>query len=94
MFIFGARVTEVKHLQETRQSARVDERFTKAVNLVRYGHFGWADYFAPIVAAIDVSAPLPTLYLSLYASLFSKSANFQTIVERSMDVRIQQGHTV
>eukprot|EP00959_Pyramimonas_sp_CCMP1952_P043190 903667-Pyramimonas_sp.AAC.1 len=59
MFIFGAREGEVKKLRAERRTATVDPRFTAAVNLVRNGGFGWADYFAPIVASVDVSTARP-----------------------------------
>uniref|UniRef100_A0A7S0N4C4 Alpha-1,4 glucan phosphorylase n=1 Tax=Pyramimonas obovata TaxID=1411642 RepID=A0A7S0N4C4_9CHLO len=63
MFIFGAREEEVKTLRQNRMTATVDPRFTSAVNLIRNGYFGWADYFAPIVASVDGSHEGSDYYL-------------------------------
>ena len=53
MFIFGALAHEVPRLRAERKALAVDPRFTAVVELVRAGHFGWEDYFAPIMDAIS-----------------------------------------
>uniref|UniRef100_A0A7R9VNN3 Alpha-1,4 glucan phosphorylase n=1 Tax=Chlamydomonas euryale TaxID=1486919 RepID=A0A7R9VNN3_9CHLO len=55
IFIFGARTPDVGRLRAERPSFKPDPRFTHVVNMIRTGHFGWEDYFAPIIDAITVS---------------------------------------
>jgi len=52
MFVFGAEADEVTRLRAERKKLTPDPRFLHAVELVRSGHFGWEDYFAPIMDAI------------------------------------------
>jgi starch phosphorylase len=43
---------QVTRLRAERKTLSPDPRFLHAVELVRSGHFGWEDYFAPIMDAI------------------------------------------
>nr|ABB88567.1 PhoB [Chlamydomonas reinhardtii]ABB88568.1 PhoB [Chlamydomonas reinhardtii] len=52
IFIFGAKAHEVARLRAERRNLHVDERFNHVVNMIRTGHFGWEDYFGPVVDAI------------------------------------------
>ncbi|KAK9859846.1 hypothetical protein WJX84_005863 [Apatococcus fuscideae] len=52
MFIFGARKEQVPKLRQERIQLRPDQRFLDTVDLVRSGHFGWEDYFQPLVSSI------------------------------------------
>ncbi|KAG2446570.1 hypothetical protein HYH02_008557 [Chlamydomonas schloesseri] len=52
IFIFGAKAHEVPRLRAERKNLRTDERFNHVVNMIRTGHFGWEDYFGPVVDAI------------------------------------------
>jgi len=49
MFIFGAETPDVEQLRAERPSLKVDPRFESAVNMIRNGAFGWADYFDPVL---------------------------------------------
>eukprot|EP00899_Mesostigma_viride_P029454 jgi/Mesvir1/9694/Mv12172-RA.1 len=53
MFIFGVREHEVGRLRAERRNYRPDNRFREVVNMIRNGYFGWQDYLAPVVEAID-----------------------------------------
>jgi starch phosphorylase len=55
MFIFGVRAEEVPSLREQREYLQVDPQFEHATNLIRNGHFGWADYFQPLIDSITGS---------------------------------------
>jgi len=52
MFIFGVRANEVPALREQREYLQVDPQFQHAINLIQSGHFGWADYFQPLIDSI------------------------------------------
>eukprot|EP00897_Mesotaenium_endlicherianum_P009552 jgi/Mesen1/8625/ME000050S08033 len=56
MFIFGARAEHVPRLRAERKDFRPDERFLYTLDLLRSNKFGWAEYFTPIVAALDGEA--------------------------------------
>ncbi len=43
MFIFGARDDRVPELRKQRAEFKPDDRFLHVVNMIRTGHFGWAD---------------------------------------------------
>ncbi|GLC34950.1 Acid phosphatase pho1 [Pleodorina starrii] len=52
IFIFGAKAHEVPRLRAERRNLRTDERFNHVVGMIRSGHFGWEDYFSPVMDAI------------------------------------------
>merc|ERR1711903_18251 len=52
MFIFGVSAGEVPQLREGREYLQVDPQFLHAINLISSGHFGWADYFNPLVESV------------------------------------------
>merc|ERR1711959_689492 len=52
MFIFGVSAGEVPQLREGREYLQVDPQFQHAINLISSGHFGWADYFNPLVESV------------------------------------------
>ena len=39
-------------LRQERIQLRPDQRFLDTVDLIRSGHFGWEDYFQPLVSSI------------------------------------------
>jgi starch phosphorylase len=49
---FCLHVLQVAKLRAERKTLVVDPRFTHVVDMVRSGHFGWEDYFGPIMDAI------------------------------------------
>ena len=55
MFIFGVGAQEVPALRSQREYLQVDPQFQHAVNLIQNGHFGWADYFSPLIESITGS---------------------------------------
>lgn len=63
MFIFGARSHEVAELRQQRVGYPVDPRFTAALDMIRNGYFGWAEFFAPIVKGVDGLSPGSDFYL-------------------------------
>ena len=52
MFIFGVKADEVPSLREQREYLQVDPQFQHAINLIKNGHFGWADYFQPLIDSV------------------------------------------
>mmetsp|Transcript_46458 Transcript_46458/g.149039 ORF Transcript_46458/g.149039 Transcript_46458/m.149039 type:complete len:133 (-) Transcript_46458:154-552(-) len=48
MFIFGAREEQVQGLRASRATYEPIEEYTKVLNMIRSGTFGWPDFFAPI----------------------------------------------
>ena len=46
------RANEVPALREQREYLQVDPQFQHAINLIQSGHFGWADYFQPLIDSI------------------------------------------
>ena len=52
MFIFGAHADEVDALRSQRSTYECDPRFGAALELIRNGTFGWADFFAPVVDSV------------------------------------------
>lgn len=55
LFIFGVRADEVPRLRLEREGYQPDPQFQHAINLVQNGHFGWADYFQPLVDSVTGS---------------------------------------
>merc|ERR1712216_157831 len=55
MFIFGALAHEVPKLRTERADLKVDDRFAHVVRLISSGEFGYADFFTPIVDAVQGS---------------------------------------
>ena len=49
---FGVSAGEVPQLREGREYLQVDPQFQHAINLISSGHFGWADYFNPLVESV------------------------------------------
>eukprot|EP00891_Asterochloris_glomerata_P002508 jgi/Astpho2/2508/fgenesh1_pm.00048_%23_17_t len=49
MFIFGHSAEEVPQLRQQRQGYQIDPKFQGVVDLIRSGHFGYADYFNDIL---------------------------------------------
>lgn len=39
-------------MRQERIQLRPDQRFLDTVDLIRSGHFGWEDYFQPLVSSI------------------------------------------
>ena len=52
MFIFGLETPEIEAARAGRAALEPDARFTTVVDMIRDGHFGWPDYFAPVCDAI------------------------------------------
>ncbi|KAK3285146.1 Acid phosphatase pho1 [Cymbomonas tetramitiformis] len=63
MFIFGARTHEINALRAARQTSSVDPRFHAALKMLRDGEFGWADFFEPIIKAVEGTTPGSDFYL-------------------------------
>eukprot|EP00892_Ulva_mutabilis_P012207 jgi/Ulvmu1/9359/UM050_0111.1 len=55
MFIFGARKEEVSQLRANRAKFEPPPRFTEVVGLIKSGHFGWQDYFAPLMDTLETT---------------------------------------
>ena len=53
VFLFGAKAEEVDGLREGRATYPVDPRFLHVLHLIRSGHFGWSDFFRPIVDSVE-----------------------------------------
>lgn len=53
MFIFGVKSDEVKKLRTERRAFLPCKEFTRVVEMIRNGYFGWPDVFAPLCDAVD-----------------------------------------
>ena len=53
LFLFGTRSEDVDALRARRGELAVDPRFHHVLGLVRGGHFGWSDFFTPLVQSVE-----------------------------------------
>ena len=51
-FLSRSGSVQVAKLRQERMQMRPDQRFLDTVDLIRSGHFGWEDYFQPLVSSI------------------------------------------
>lgn len=52
MFIFGVLKEDVPRLRQERPNFQTDPRFEEVLQMIRSNHFGWADFFEPLLESI------------------------------------------